>query len=152
MAPSEPLGRSASGNGRKSDAETISASDRGGEDTTEVRVESLHGWLRRQAAVVGTAAVVGVLVGALVMAALTGWTGDARASEATGFALGALGLGFGVVGWSGSVLAGRSVVTMQQYLDTGSEWTERDSRRAMARIAGFGAGVMVGVSLLATML
>jgi hypothetical protein len=34
---------------------------------------------------------------------------------------------------------------MQTYLETGSDWTERDSRRAMTRISGFGGSAMVGV-------
>ena len=113
------------------------------------RTGDLRRWVRRRVRIVGTAAVAGVVVGLATMSALTASTGDARASEATAFALGALGLGFGVLGWSGSVLAGRSIETAQRYLDTGSDWTETDSRRAMARIAGFGAGVMTGVSVAA---
>ncbi|WP_436925138.1 DUF7268 family protein [Halosimplex amylolyticum] len=109
-------------------------------------------WVRPRARTVGTAAVVGVVVGVAAMVALVLSTGDARASEATAFALGALALGFGVVGWSGSVLAGRSIETVQRHLDADSDWTEASSRRAMARIAGFGAGVMVGVSSVAAAL
>jgi hypothetical protein len=38
---------------------------------------------------------------------------------------------------------------VQRHLDTDTNWTEADSRRAMTRVAGFGAGLMV-VSAIAT--
>nr|WP_240452100.1 hypothetical protein [Halostella salina] len=63
------------------------------------------------------------------------------------FALGALAFGVGLLGWSGSVMAGRGFENMQRYLDTGSDWTESDSRRAMSRVTGFGVGVMVAASV-----
>ena len=63
------------------------------------------------------------------------------------FVVGTLVLGFGVLGWSGSVFAGRGIETMQTYLNTNTDWTERDSRRAMARLCGFGVGMMAGVVL-----
>jgi hypothetical protein len=58
------------------------------------------------------------------------------------FVIGSVALGFGLLGWSGSALAGRGFETMQEHLETGTDWTEVDSRRAMARIGGFGAGAM----------
>jgi hypothetical protein len=64
----------------------------------------------------------------------------------------ALALGFGVLGWSGSIFAGRGFEAMQRHLDTGTNWTERDSRRAMTRISGFGAGGMLGVVVATTLL
>jgi hypothetical protein len=73
---------------------------------------------------------------------------EPRRARTVVFALGALCLGFGTLGWSGSVMAGRGIENMQRYLETGSDWTERDSRRAMTRIAGFGLGLMVGAPLL----
>ncbi|WP_135820550.1 DUF7268 family protein [Halostella litorea] len=72
---------------------------------------------------------------------------DLRTATEQVFALGALAFGLGLLGWSGSVMAGRGFENMQRYLDTGSNWTESDSRRAMGRIAGFGLGVMVAASL-----
>jgi hypothetical protein len=101
-------------------------------------------WLRRRIRLLATAAVVGVFVGSLTLVALTALRTLRFASTQT-FAVGALVLGFGVLGWSGSALAGGGIEALQRYLDTDSGWTEHDSRRAMARIAGFGAGVMVGV-------
>ena len=109
-------------------------------------------WVRLRARLVGGAALVGAVIGALGMAAVALWTGDVRAGESTGFALGALALGCGVLGWAGSVLVGRGVEAARRHAVTTTDWTERDSRRAMARIAGFGAGVMVGVSLVAAAL
>lgn len=49
-------------------------------------------------------------------------------------------------------MAGRGVEATQARLDTGTGWTERDSRRAMARIGGVGFGAMVGVTVLGTLL
>ncbi|WP_206425017.1 DUF7268 family protein [Halosimplex salinum] len=121
-------------------------------DEPSDRAVRLRDWVRPRARIVGGAAALGVVAGAAAMAALTLSSGDPGGSEATAFALGALALGFGVLGWSGSVIAGRSVEAMHRRLDTGSDWTERDSRRAMARIAGFGTGVVVGVSVLAATL
>lgn len=96
---------------------------------------------------VGSAAAVGGVVGAAVAAAF-GPTGRAE----TAFALGALLFGFALIGWSGSVLVGGAVEHAKRHLDLRTDWTEADSRRAMARIGGFGAGVMVGVAVLGTIL
>ena len=68
------------------------------------------------------------------------------------FAIGALVLGFATLGWSGSILAGRSVENLQRRLNTASDWTEADSRRAMARILGFGTGMVLGVGLVDALL
>ncbi|MFD1644312.1 DUF7268 family protein [Haloarchaeobius litoreus] len=98
-----------------------------------------------------TAAVAGVAAGLLLVVGLT-VNGTLRGATETTFALGALLLGFGVLGWSGSVMAGRGIENMQRYMDTGSDWTEADSRRAMARISGFGVGVMLAASLATALL
>lgn len=87
---------------------------------------------------------VGGLVGIGLLFALGSTTTDAVEVV---FGLGALAFGFGLLGWSGSVMAGRGVETMQEYLDTGTNWTESKSRRAMARIGGFGFGMMIAVSI-----
>ncbi|KAA9399793.1 hypothetical protein Har1130_01560 [Haloarcula sp. CBA1130] len=100
---------------------------------------------------VGSGLVVGLVLGGVGMVGWTLYTGDARSSEATVFALGALVFGFGLLGWSGSILAGRGIEAMQEQMDTRSNWTERDSRRAMARICGSGGGIMVGASLVAAL-
>ena len=108
-------------------------------------------WLAPRIRLLVTAGAAGVLMGGLALVVLAGLRTLRFASTQT-FAVGALALGFGVLGWSGSVLAGGAIEALQRYLDAGSDWTERDSRRAMARIAGFGAGVMVGVVLGTTLL
>ena len=106
-------------------------------------------WVRPRCWLVGSAAVVGVPLGP-VAAALLAVAGDGVAGGTrTAFAAGSLVFGFGLLGWSGSVFAGRGVEAMQRHLDTGSDWTEADSRRAMARTVGFGAGLMIGASALA---
>lgn len=83
-----------------------------------------------------------VLVPVLVLA---GWSDRAGAQSA--FALGTLVFGGGLVGWSGSAMAGRGFEAMQEHLDTGTNWTEADSRRAMARIGAFGFGVMLATGI-----
>jgi hypothetical protein len=108
-------------------------------------------WLRPRVRLVVTTGVAGALAGGLgtvVLAALR----TPRFASTQVFAVGALVFGFAVLGWSGSALAGRSIEGMQRHLDTDSGWTERDSRRAMARIGGFGAGAMVGVVVGTTLL
>ena len=108
-------------------------------------------WLAPRFRLLATAGAVGVLLGVLALAVLAGLRTIGFASTQV-FALGALALGFGVLGWSGSVLAGGAIEALQRRLDTDSDWTEHDSRRAMARIAGFGAGVMVGVVIVTPLL
>ncbi|WP_160134379.1 DUF7268 family protein [Halococcus salsus] len=103
-------------------------------------------WLLVRTRLLGTAAAVGVVAGGLAVLGLSVLRNLDFASTQT-FAVGALVLGFGVLGWSGSVLAGRGIESLQTYLDAGTDWTEADSRRAMTRVLGFGAGVMVGVVL-----
>jgi hypothetical protein len=96
---------------------------------------------------VGSALAAGLVVGAAgsVFASLT--LGTVRAGSDTVFLLGAVAFGFGLLGWSGSMLLGNSVEAMQDHLGNSSGWTERKSRRAMARIGSFGFGVMVAAAL-----
>lgn len=70
----------------------------------------------------------------------------------TAFAFGGLWLGLGLLGWSGSVMVGRTIESLQERMGTNTHWTEADSRRAMARLGGFGAGMMVMSALLGTLL
>ncbi|ELZ87751.1 hypothetical protein C453_05349 [Haloferax elongans ATCC BAA-1513] len=92
---------------------------------------------------VGTALVAGVVVATVSVVAATVLS-DPTASVETAFALGSLLFGFGLLGWSGAVALGRGIESMQETLDTQTGWTEPDARRAMARIIGFGLGVMLG--------
>lgn len=82
------------------------------------------------------AVVLAVLVGRDVADALT-----------SVFAVGTLVLGFGILGWSGSIFAGRGIESIQRHVQTGTDWTERKSRRAMARVGGFGSGLMISTAV-----
>nr|WP_282594549.1 hypothetical protein [Halomarina salina] len=97
-------------------------------------------------------AVVGAVLGAVLYLALLATSDDPRGASTTAFALGALVFGFGTLGWSGSVLLGESVESAQRLRDTASDWSEADSRRAMARVAGAGAGSMAAVAVLGSVL
>lgn len=103
---------------------------------------TLATWLESRLRLVGGAAVAGAAGGALAVPAWRLYAGDGTAVT-TVFAVGALLLGFGLLGWSGSVFAGRGIENMQTYMGTSTGWTEADSRRAMARLLGFGLGVMI---------
>lgn len=117
-------------------------------DAEATATERTRAYLLPRLRIIGGAFIVGavagvVLVGVLVFAA--GWAvvGSARFA----FGLGTLAFGFGILGWSGSVMAGRGFEAMQEHLDAGTNWTERDSRRAMARVGGFGAGVVLATGV-----
>jgi hypothetical protein len=69
-----------------------------------------------------------------------------RATELA-FAVGTLALGFGLCGWSASVMLGSSVETMLEHRETKTNWTEKRSRRAMAQVGAFGGGLVVAVGL-----
>jgi hypothetical protein len=104
-------------------------------------------WLSVRTRLLGRAAAIGVVLGLVGTVLSVAITADSRFASAQVFSLGALALGFALLGWSGSVAAGRSIEAAQTYLETGTGWTEKGSRRAMARIGGFGTGVMVGASI-----
>jgi hypothetical protein len=108
---------------------------------------TLSAWARPRLWIVASALLAGAIAGPVVVAILAVYGSGAAFGTRKAFALGALALGFGVIGWSGSIFAGRGIESMQRHLNTASDWTEADSRRAMGRIAGFGCGVMVGVSV-----
>jgi hypothetical protein len=93
--------------------------------------------LRRRCRLVGGAGALGAVLGGA--GALLGPGADFP------FAFGALLFGFGLLGWSGSILVGGAVEETQRLIGSGTNWTEADSRRAMARVGGVGAGAMVGV-------
>ncbi|UPV76064.1 hypothetical protein M0R89_08405 [Halorussus limi] len=63
------------------------------------------------------------------------------------FAVGALVFGFSILGWSGSVFAGRGIENFQRHLGGRSDWSEADSRQAMAVLGSVGLGGMVGTVL-----
>lgn len=118
---------------------------------SDATAASLRAGLRVRVRLIGSAAAVGAVLGVVVAGALAASSGDVEAGTRTAFALGALVLGFGVLGWSGSAMVGDSVETAQRYMETGTDWTERGSRRAMARLSGAGAGAMLAVVAVRTL-
>jgi hypothetical protein len=100
-----------------------------------------------RARLVVTGAAVGFVLGVAMVGLFVVALGDPADAVDTSFALSSLVLGLAVIGWSGSVLAGPGIETIQSYTGRGSNWTERDSRRAMARLIGLGAGGMLGAML-----
>lgn len=110
-------------------------------------------WIRLRVRIIGSAAAVGFLLSVLTVALLpliTQYSLQFVSTET--FLLAVLCLGFGILGWSGSILAGNGIENAQRHLDTRTNWTEAGSRRAMARIGGFGAGGIIGVIIITTLL
>lgn len=107
--------------------------------------------IRARSRLVGVAVAAGAVVVVPVLVGVALWTGDVRLATRKVFAVGAILFGMGLLGWSSSVMVGGAVEAMQDTLDTRTNWTESDSRRAMARIGGFGAGWMAGSSFAATL-
>jgi hypothetical protein len=107
--------------------------------------------LAARARLVGGACLAGVAVGGLGVGVGVVVRGVATAAD-TAFLLGVVAFGFGLLGWAGSIIAGPGLEAMQAQLDTASGWTETASRRAMARIGGFGAGVMLAAVVVGTAL
>ncbi len=93
----------------------------------------------------GATFAAGAVAGAVTFVALAVGT-DADAS-AQAFSLGALVFGAALLGWSTAVLAGRGLEATHRHLETGSDWTEAKSRRAMVVLCAFGLGGMVGASI-----
>lgn len=92
--------------------------------------------------VAGSVALGGVT--ALVLAAGLAGIGESSllAAFETTFAFGGLWFGGGLLGWAGSVASGRAIEAAKASLEMSTDWTETRSRRAMARIGGFGGGMM----------
>ena len=113
-------------------------------------IDSLE--LRDRLRQLGRAALLGGVLAAVgVLALVLYGTSLAFASEKV-FALGALIFGFALLGWSGSVFAGRGMENFQRYLDGNSDWSAADSRRAMVVLGGVGVGGMVGATLMTMVL
>jgi hypothetical protein len=113
---------------------------------------AVAGWIRTRVHLIGSAAVVGFVLSAFTVIVLSITLYSLQLVSTQTFVLAALCFGFGLLGWSGSILAGNGIENAQRHLDTGTDWSETDSRRAMARISGFGAGGMAGVIIVTTLL
>ncbi|MFB6176420.1 MAG: hypothetical protein ABEI99_04625 [Halobaculum sp.] len=108
---------------------------------------SLSTALRARGRLLASGFAVGAPGGLLAVAAAV-LLGEPVADALTSvFAVGTLIFGFAVLGWSGSIFAGRGIESMQQHMQTGTDWTERKSRRAMARVGGFGSGLMLAAAV-----
>lgn len=102
-------------------------------------------WLLVRLWLLGSAALPGVAVGLVGAGALALLGGDPVDGSDTLFAVGTVVLGFGTLGWSGSSLLARGGgAALVGQLGLSSDWTEARSRRAMTRLVGLGAGVMLG--------
>ena len=102
---------------------------------------------RERARRIGRALLLGaVLAGVAVPTLVLSGESVAFASEKI-FAVGALVFGFSLLGWSGSVFAGRGMENFQRHIGGRSDWSEADSRRAMVLLGSVGIGGMVGASL-----
>ncbi|WP_435316845.1 DUF7268 family protein [Haloarchaeobius sp. TZWSO28] len=102
---------------------------------------------RGRARLVATALAVGAVVGLVAVPLFVALGFSPRGAAGTVFALGTLAFGFGLVGWSGSIILGDAVAVREGLLGKNSDWTEAKSRRAMVRVGSFGFGVMLGSSL-----
>ncbi|MCT9095232.1 hypothetical protein [Haloarchaeobius sp. HME9146] len=102
---------------------------------------------RGRARLVATALAVGVVVGLVAVPLFAAFGFSPRGAAGTVFALGTLAFGFGLVGWSGSIILGDAVEIRDSLLGKDSDWTEPKSRRAMVRVGSFGFGVMLGSSV-----
>ena len=109
-------------------------------------VDAVVEWARPRSRLLGTALAAGFAVGVVATLVLPAVVGSRTARVET-FAVGALLFGFGTLGWSGSVMAGRGVESEQRYMETDTDWSEDDSRRAMIRVGSFGAGPIPAVPL-----
>ncbi|WP_135852349.1 DUF7268 family protein [Halorussus salinus] len=100
--------------------------------------------VRERAARLGRALLLGGVLAALAVPLLV-LSGETLvfASEKV-FAVGALVFGFSILGWSGSVFAGKGIENFQRHIGGRSDWSEADSRQAMALLGSVGLGGMVG--------
>jgi hypothetical protein len=116
--------------------------------TTDGELPPLATALRRRLRLLASGVGVGAPAGPVAVAVLVVAGRQVADAVAAGFALGTLALGFGVLGWSVSILAGPGITAARDHLAVGSDWTEAGSRRAMSRIVGVGVGAMATTSLL----
>lgn len=114
-------------------------------------IDNVWSWFRIRVRLVGSAVSVGLLLAGITVPVIT-IQYELRFVSTQLFVLSALCFGFGLLGWSGSILVGPSAGRAKRHLDISSNWTEADSRRAMARIGGFGFGAMMGVIVVVSLL
>ena len=103
-------------------------------------------WLHVRALLLWSGGGPGLAVGLAGTGLVAVVGGDPVSASDVVFAVGAVVFGFALLGWSGSAMLGRRGEDAVRHLGVSGDWTERRSRRAMARLAGLGAGVMVGAT------
>jgi hypothetical protein len=103
--------------------------------------------LRERVRLVGRALALGAGLAAVGVLALVLYGETLQFASSKMFALGALVFGFSLLGWSGSVFAGKGIENFQKHLGGNADWTEADSRQAMVVLGSVGAGGMVGASV-----
>jgi len=103
-------------------------------------------WLHARAVLLWSGGGPGLGVGFVGAAVVALVGGDPVGAADAVFAVGTLVLGFALLGWSGSAMLGGRGEDAVRHLGISGDWTERRSRRAMTRLAGLGAGVMVGAT------
>ncbi|MFC7081626.1 DUF7268 family protein [Halorussus caseinilyticus] len=102
---------------------------------------------RERARQLGRALAFGAVLAGLAVPVLVASGESVQFASEKVFAVGALVFGFSLLGWSGSVFAGRGIENFQRHIGGRSDWSEADSRRAMAVLGSVGVGGMVGASL-----
>lgn len=102
---------------------------------------------RERARQLGRALLFGAVLAGVAVPALVLSGESVQFASSKVFAVAALVFGFSLLGWSGSVFAGRGMESFQRYLGGRSDWSEADSRRAMTVLGSVGIGGMVGASL-----
>ena len=106
-------------------------------------------WLRIRFHLVYRSIIVGFL--GFVAATSLFWviSGNPTRASRIIFSFAGLLFGFAVLGWSGTLIMGRSLKRANRHLEFSSVWTQRRSRRAMVRIGSIGVGGLVGASVIA---
>ncbi|MFC7044391.1 hypothetical protein ACFQH6_02290 [Halobacteriaceae archaeon GCM10025711] len=97
------------------------------------------------------AAALGLLFGVLAVPALLFGGQPSVEANTIAFSLGALLFGFSVTVWAGTAMLGTTFEVAYSYLAPDGDWTAADTRQAMALITVFGASVMVGSVVGATL-
>jgi hypothetical protein len=107
--------------------------------------------VRGLAATIGRWFAVGSALGTVATLALLAVTSPKGATD-TGFALGALVLGFGVTTWAGAVGLGRTIEGVRGELGISSTWTQAGARQAFTVLSWTGAGWMLAAVVLSFLL
>lgn len=110
--------------------------------------QSLPTSLYRRVKPIGRFFFIGLVLGIVTWFVLFGYSADIAFTDRKSFAFGALLLATGLVGWSGSIFAGRGIENLQEYLDMNTNWSAPDSKQAMVKIGSVGFGWMIGGSLM----